>query len=115
MRPLLAVLLVVAACDKAAPAVVVDADVDSKSTLVIPVLPMNIVVSDHLVEVYMEAVDYGDAGCVVTPFPVIGECSVSVDGNPCSFYPEEYSCITDVGVELDGQRLVPAHPGGSDP
>ena len=86
-----------------------------KSTLVVETIPMNIVLTEHSVSVYMEAVDFGDSDCVVTPFPTVGHCSVSVDGGPCWAKAPAESCITDLAIELDGQRLTPANFGGTDP
>jgi hypothetical protein len=104
----------IAACDGGATPAVPDADVDAAS-LTIPVIPMNIVVTDRSIQVYMEAIDFGDVGCVVTPFPEIGQCSAFVDGNPCGALDLTQSCLTDIGVEIDGVRVQPMFRGENDP
>lgn len=109
------VVMAIAACDAPTPAQP-DAAVDGRPPLVLPTIPMNIVVTQSSISVYMDAADFGGFNaCVVTPFATVGQCSGAVDGNPCWALKPALSCITDVGVELDGQRLQPQHPGGTDP
>jgi hypothetical protein len=79
-------------------------------------IPMNIVVTDGVVQVYMDAVDLGNCDCAVTTFPTIGACTPLTDANPCDGNPYCTSCITDFGIEVNEQRLVPtAATGNSDP
>ena len=78
-------------------------------------LPMNIIVLDDRIEVYMDAADRGSCLCTATRFPAPGRCSFLTDAGPCSGNPYCPSCITDVGVELDGQRLTPTIRGDTDP
>lgn len=77
-------------------------------------LPMNIVVTDGHVEIYMEAADLG-CECNEIVFPAPGTCATLTDANPCGGMDSCHSCITDIGVELDGKRLAPTRHGGKDP
>ena len=103
-----ALILVVAsaaACESSAPS-------DDEEPLTIP---MRIVVTDNAVQVYMEAADLGTCSCSPQLFPAVGSCSPVTDANPCSGNPNCTSCVTDVGVELNGTRLAETIYGGNDP
>lgn len=109
------VVIAVAACDAPAPTQP-DAAVDAKPPLVLETIPMNIVVTQRSIEVYMEALDLGERDCKVTTFPTIGgACSWSADGNPCWGHDASASCITNIALELDGKSVLPANRGGIDP
>lgn len=76
-------------------------------------LPMDIVVTDGRVEIYLEGADLGGCECNETRFPAPGTCSIVSDVNPCGESCD--SCITDLGVELDGKRLAPKRRSSPDP
>lgn len=76
---------------------------------------MQVVVTDGEIQVYMDAVDLGSCGCAALPFPEVGSCSYITDASPCNEDPYCQSCITDFGIEVDGQRLAPTRSGGDDP
>lgn len=80
-------------------------------------LPMQIVVSEHEVSVYMEAADLGTCDCSEVTFPAPGTCTLTTDANPCSGNPVCRSCLTDIHVEVDGAPLAPDAGGtiGTDP
>ena len=78
-------------------------------------LPMHVIVTDRSVTAYLDAADILPCGCHSFSFPLVGECSTSTDANPCDGNPYCPSCVTDFGVELDGQRLTPTSNRGSDP
>jgi hypothetical protein len=65
----------------------------------------------------MEAADLGNCGCSALKFPAVGSCSFLTDVSPCNDFPCNKSCITDVGVEVNGARLEAPTPvyGGNDP
>ena len=77
--------------------------------------PLRVVVTDRSVAVYTDAADLGTCSCIALTFPAVGSCSGITDGNPCDGDPYCNSCITDFGVEVDGQRLTPQASGGTDP
>jgi hypothetical protein len=103
-------LLVAAACNTACRA----SDAISDGQLPID-LPLRIVVSERAVRLYMDARDLGDCGCSAVRFPTVDACSFLTDANPCSGSPFCESCITDIGVEVNGERLTPTAYGGRDP
>jgi len=77
--------------------------------------PLRVVVTDRSVQVYTDAADLGTCTCSALTFPAVGSCSGITDANPCDGNPYCNSCITDFGVEVDGQRLSPPVSGGTDP
>ncbi len=79
------------------------------------IIPMRIVVSDGAVQVYMEAADLGNCGCSKLVFPEIGSCSFLTDAGPCNDAPYCTSCISDFGVEVNGERLTATGYSGNDP
>lgn len=78
-------------------------------------LPMHVVVTDRTVTAYLDAADILPCGCHPFVFPAAGACSTSTDANPCDGNPYCPSCVTDFGVELNGERLTPAVMRGTDP
>ena len=78
-------------------------------------LPMHVVVTDHSVTANLDAADILPCGCQPFPFPAVGACSTSTDANPCDGNPYCPSCVTDFGVELNGQRLTATSESGGEP
>jgi hypothetical protein len=78
-------------------------------------LPMHVVVTDHTVAAYLDAADILPCSCHPFVFPAVGACSTSTDANPCEGNPYCPSCVTDFGVELNGQQLTPTVTTGNDP
>jgi hypothetical protein len=78
-------------------------------------VPMQVVVTKGTIQVYTNAVDLGDCMCTALNFPDVGSCSYITDSSPCNVDPFCHSCITDVGIEIDGQRVAPIGDGGNDP
>lgn len=78
-----------------------------KSTFVLDTIPMNIVVTPGFVEVWMEGIDFGAAqlACVGSHFALPGECNGYGDADPCGARPANASCLTDIAIEVDGQRV----------
>lgn len=79
------------------------------------VLPMQIVVSDGGVSVYLDGADFSGCGCFPLRFPAPNECSFLSDVNTCNLTTYCQSCITDLHVEVDGIALEPTWLGGHDP
>lgn len=87
---------------------VVDMPADSAEPLVPIEIPMNIVVGDHSLVLYMNGRDKVGCDCLPVEFLAVGERGIGSDAQPCGL-PSNCpagSCITELGVEVDGARLA---------
>lgn len=78
-------------------------------------IPMQIVVGDGFVQIYMEGADLGGCSCQAVAFPAAGACSFLTDAGPCDSNPSCRSCLTDVHVEVGGTPLPLLGTRSADP
>lgn len=101
----LGLLLALCACDVAP---------NPEHKPVLPI-PLQVVVSDSSIAVYMDGADLRDCTCEPLAFPALGTCSFITDANPCNGNRVCDSCITEFGVEVDGAPVAVGTNGATDP